>query len=1198
MPRKSKKFWLNGNKKRKSKQPTTQTFCTQSNFPNSSLDDNRNKKDERCPVCRKYFTKLSVHLSRNPYCSDTKNNSDFSNDPSIVCHLTSTQIQNNSLVGTSQRSNNLPISYGIQNLNQHHLNLFKSNDNDQNLISINQYYNHDEMTQEDNNNEIVLDDSNSFTDVFDDHPLSQEQEEVIEHGDIEEDDVSLIFPSTKNNNTNIIPFNSSDFCQQIEKSNNLMLSSLGNNSSTNTRQHTDQTSNHHDLILYRDFTTIQHEIKWYQKNHIHLSIEFIHAIEVLKLMIDHQMPCSMFNELMKIQDSYTIRLINERLQIEKINSFPSLPKQKETVLKTVSKIMFDGILDPKTRSNYTLDPQTRNIQLPSLKRICSVTKFDLASLILSLLNDSTLTKPSNMLLEDKYFRNPELFDSLPDHEKYYGDIHTGSWFLNTYRKIIHKDHIESSDNEVLCPIIMFIDGTPIDTFGNLKLDAIMFTLGIYNRETRNKNESWRLVGYIPDTIDEELYNDGSPEANSKKRRQKQQRTDYHHNLHYLLQEFIDIQHSKGILWDYVDSQGNKTTVTLRPILSYIIGDALGNDKLCDRYQSYNKSTKFLCRDCLCDSDNLNNFNFRCTFTKRSFLKSLSEDELKERSYHKVDNNVFDILQFGYDEYGINGCTPCELLHQFLLGLVKKATDNFFECITAPGLSLLKKVSKYISTAWCRQSDRELPTIQMFNDDLVKKKLTGDEQMNLVFMLYITLSQTYVSNALVSLETGYAERTKTIQGNKVSFKKIGSSRGSIQKWVKLFERTMTFYYWIKQSKIEYQDLKQSDNNTFDSLSDIAIRKYMKYYNEVVVIPYGNGNKCMKDHQTLHIPHYIRRFGIPSNYDGGIGERHLKHITKQPARMTQKRQSLLSSQACKRYSENLMIRLVYQMLVANKSIDDIDQQRDIQSPISGCFTYILNETGDIVSIRTGSNDRKYMKSIHHEPSLIKKIFFKLKGEHYGLSCNEIHCFTKLSLGRDDLDNSIIFRSDPCFFSSVWFDWCITKWIDDDGNMMSYYPARILMFIDTTNMKFNQDVSNKYGRYLAIIKTTLDDDRPVRQRGIHSQCSFLKSYKIEDKIRIISCDAIEKTTYVIPDITNELIERDISEGIFQHQTISYVCTIESRETFKDAFIEMRGQQRQQCSRQQAQAISYVQPSVASNIVDENGNMEQRTDVSMTSL
>ena len=1188
MPKKSQKFWLTGNKKRKAQsnpQTSAQPF-EQSNSSNSSVISNIK---EQCPTCLKYFAKLSVHLNKSLYCGNNNNNIDFSIDPSIVCHYTTTP---NNSKQTNPTNTTIPNLHPIETLNQHHINLFKSNDNDQSLICINQSFNSHEPPKEVYNDNNISFDETSSTDIFDDHPITIEQTESFQSHE-DGDDNSPKISSTNYNNRNIIPFSHSNFRRQVENTNRLMSSYLEANSGT-----TPQSAIHLNCHLFRDFTKIQHEIKYHHLNHIDLSIEEVHAIEVLKLMIDHQMPSSMFTELMKLQDCYTIKIINERLNYNKIYSYPTLPKQKQKVLKMVSKIIFGGISDPNIRSNYTLNPQTRNIQLPSLKKISSVTKFDVASLILSLLNDTTLTKPSNMLLEDKYFRNPELFESLSDNEKFYGDIHTGSWFLNTFRNICNKDN--GLHNDVLCPIIMFIDGTPIDTFGNLKLDAIMFTLGIYNRDTRNKNNSWRLVGYIPDTIDEQEYNDGSLESKSKKLRQKQQRTDYHHNLHYLLQEFIDIQNSKGILWDFTDSKNQTTTIRLRPTLSYIIGDALGNDKLCDRYQSYSKSTKYLCRDCFCESKNLNRFDYKCTFTKRSFLTSLSEKELRDRSYHKVDNNVFDILQFGYDKYGINGCTPCELLHQFLLGLVKKATDNFFECITAPGLSLLKKVSKYISTTWSRQSDRDLPTIQMFNEDLVKKKLTGDENINLVFMLFITLSQTYVSNELILVESNVSPRTKMVQGNKVQFPKVGENRASIQKWVKLLERTLCFYLWIKLAKIRFEDLKQSSDQAFDSLCDITIRKYMKLYNDVVVIPYGNGNQCMKDHQTLHIPHYIRRFGIPSNYDGGIGERHLKQITKQPARMTQKRQSLLSSQACKRYSENLSIRLVYQMLIDNQTIHN-NGETVIEPTISGSFTYNINDHGDIISVTTSSNKRKYMKSIHHERSLIKKIFLRLKGDNFGLCGNQIHCFTKLSLSCEEPEKNVILRSDPCFFGNVWFDWCITKWTTDDENNLSYYPARILMFIDTTKMDFTQNVENSFGRYLAIIKTVTDDDRAVRKRGFHSQSSFLKSYKIEDKIRVISCDAIEKSAYVMPDITDRLFDRNISDDMYNNQTISYVLSIESKDSFSDSFIQQRQQQQQDRQLQQLlrrHQTHSIQPSVNSNNEDDDRTMLQTTDVSKSSI
>ena len=81
----------------------------------------------------------------------------------------------------------------------------------------------------------------------------------------------------------------------------------------------------------------------------------------------------------------------------------------------------------------------------------------------------------NCLLHDKYFRNPNLWQDINPYDRYYGDIHTGSWFLNAHNKICKTKH------DVLLPIILFIDGTPIDTFGNLKLEAVMMTLGIFNQ---------------------------------------------------------------------------------------------------------------------------------------------------------------------------------------------------------------------------------------------------------------------------------------------------------------------------------------------------------------------------------------------------------------------------------------------------------------------------------------------------------------------------------------------------------------------------------------------------------------------------------------------------------------------------------------------------------------------------------------------
>ena len=94
----------------------------------------------------------------------------------------------------------------------------------------------------------------------------------------------------------------------------------------------------------------------------------------------------------------------------------------------------------------------------------------------------------------------------------------------------------------------------------------------------------------------------------------------------------------------------------------------------------------------------------------------------------------------------------------------------------------------------------------------------------------------------------------------------------------------------------------------------------------------------------------------------------------------------------------------------------------------------------------------------------------------------------------------------------DWCNSKW-DVDG-IQKQYPCRILMFIDTMNMKFGSPIVNTLGRYLAIIRSTKDDSRSTTSR-INSTCKLIESFEIEQSIRIIDCDTITKPIFVVPDV-----------------------------------------------------------------------------------
>jgi hypothetical protein len=74
-----------------------------------------------------------------------------------------------------------------------------------------------------------------------------------------------------------------------------------------------------------------------------------------------------------------------------------------------------------------------------------------------------------------------------------GDINTGSVYQTAY-----KTYITNPENELLCPIIFFIDKTHTDVNGRLCLEPIRFTLGIFKRNVRNHPNAWRTLGYIVD----------------------------------------------------------------------------------------------------------------------------------------------------------------------------------------------------------------------------------------------------------------------------------------------------------------------------------------------------------------------------------------------------------------------------------------------------------------------------------------------------------------------------------------------------------------------------------------------------------------------------------------------------------------------------------------------------------------------------
>ena len=170
---------------------------------------------------------------------------------------------------------------------------------------------------------------------------------------------------------------------------------------------------------------------------------------------------------------------------QKMTSNHQLVKSKKRVIEHLHHILFQ-----LECSKYSLKPIHDIIPLPS-HRTSRISKFDLKSSLLALLTDPDIMKSQQLLLYDQSYIDPY------NHESgFYSDIHNGSAFREAHKKFCHLP------NDVLVPVIPFIDGTPIDPYGRNKLEVVMYTLGLFNKSLRNKTKAWRLAGYIPDPCNE------------------------------------------------------------------------------------------------------------------------------------------------------------------------------------------------------------------------------------------------------------------------------------------------------------------------------------------------------------------------------------------------------------------------------------------------------------------------------------------------------------------------------------------------------------------------------------------------------------------------------------------------------------------------------------------------------------------------
>ncbi len=508
-----------------------------------------------------------------------------------------------------------------------------------------------------------------------------------------------------------------------------------------------------------------------------------------------------------------------------------------------------------------LQPTQSAIFLKGTKRRVMITKHNFEQCLYSILNDKNLMNENNLL-----FSKENLFDINKNQcttKLELNDIDTGSVY-----KLAQKKYLKPNSRDLLCPIIFFIDKTFTDVQGRLCLEQIRFTLGIFNRETRNNPNAWRTLGYICD----QAY------LNTETTEEKLQ--DYHQMMNEILKEYKVCQDQK-FKWVLEFENGQAIEVDFVLAVLFIIGDTDGHDKIAGRYTSRNNVAR-LCRCCTIPFSETDNPEYEFTYIehKRMFKKIRKESsiELKQISHHKIKNCWKDI-KFCDPERGLFGALCADILHCIQHGLFLYAHQALF------GRKQAKEESIF------QETDIEFSGRNVFNKNYTKRF----EELSIKYGKYLahqsdrSLPRTHINtNYTTSTRKNASEMSGVLLVILIIFltdegtENLDENMALIEaaKFIKTLELLLLLEMFCKTTSHDITDVK---------LFKEFIPFFLDIYKTTLQRKTGCGMKLVKFHLPTHFADDILRYGSMLNFDTGIGESHHKTAAKYPSKQTQHRRS---------------------------------------------------------------------------------------------------------------------------------------------------------------------------------------------------------------------------------------------------------------------------------------------------------------------
>lgn len=691
-------------------------------------------------------------------------------------------------------------------------------------------------------------------------------------------------------------------------------------------------------------------------------------------------------------------------------------------------------------------PIEKKVRLPSSKAVVKIPCIDAGACIVSLLTDPRFKK------EDYLFWNDNPRSHPPEQIEYLADLNTGDAYLRSHEKLITKP------NQILLPIIMYMDGATTGQFSDLPVTALKIALGIHKRNTRDLEHAWRTLAYIPqvrkqpargkklfkesghlesqdvlvmdgegDTdVDEDVgidadfdYEDEAPKAQ-----------DLHSMLKIGLESFVELQQT-GFMWDLMCDSELFPYTEFVLYVSNLKCDTEEGDLVCGHFTVRTKHIKHICRYCHCPTAQADNYRARYPLKTQPQIQKLVAKEdiegLRSISQQFIQNAFYQVRFNQANERGIHGATPSEMLHATLLGIFGYLRDIFFTKMGeySQVANDINGLSKMYGKLFTHQSDRSFPNTN-FAKGIQSGKLCGKEYRGVLLIMAALLASTGGKRLLMKK------------------KNFGGEQG-LADWTLVVELLLEWEAFLSEPVMKREHVVRL----------VKKQRFIMYViKQVAHRREGMGLKIMKYHSMIHQANDMLLYGVASEFDTGSNESHHK-LAKLAALLTQRIEAMFDLQTGTRMAEFLVLDLAIEEIERNNKVWEYfleDEDTDSEGEVA--------EIEQEIKISTGGTRIRIHEDYDNDNEPEFAVLGKSKKRKESVWPAEIVRFL------NDLQNKVIpytpqlvlpvltehrrgdaiFRAHPNHRGNgPWKDWAIVDW----GKGYGQTPAHLWCFVELINV-----------------------------------------------------------------------------------------------------------------------------------------------------